>query len=282
MATLPTQKLLNFYETYGDKELAFNKSIIEITGLETKKVFLKIRSGQLPCVIYSCSMKTAKIIMTLGADDFEDIKKANNYVNLRFSFFQEKETKAPIMFFVASVIKSYTPFNMTRQISNDGSSVFLVSLEFSQKPPEDLIEIIGRVLEASDNFVKRKALRINIDNKVCEDMGIASNRIVVELQGSKRPCILKNASSFGCMVILALENPKTILLKRVKIIIPLLKDTSSFLSIEGEAVRAEPIPNSTGIYGIGLAFDENFIPFEWKEMLNKYLDKLEQIAKRKA
>ena len=281
MPTLPTQKLINFYETYGDKELAFNKSIIDITGLETKKVFLKIRNGQLPCVVYSSSMKTAKVIATLGNEDFEEIKKANNYVNLRLSFSPEKDMKNPIMFFVPSIVKSYNPFNMVKQISNDGASVFIVSLEFSQRPPEDLIEIMGRIMEANDNFLKRKALRINIDNRVCEDMGVTSNKITIEMTGIKKPCILKNASSFGCMVILAVEDPKAILLKRVKILIPLLRDESDFLLIEGEAVRAEPIPNSVGIYGIGIAFDENFIPFEWKEMLNKYLDKLEQMAKRK-
>ena len=147
MASFSAQKLNQYYDNYKKKEIAFNKSIIKLLGLETKKVFLKIKGDTWPCILYSCSMSNAKIIINLDNSGFEEIKKAKNFVNLRLSFFPA-ESKSPIMFFVPSIVKGYNVFN----IKITGQTPFLMTIEFSQKPPDDLIEILGKVFEINENF----------------------------------------------------------------------------------------------------------------------------------
>ena len=151
MAVLPNQKLSAFYQEFSDQEIAFNKSILNVTGLEPKMVYIKVRGDQWPCVVYSCSMKSSKIIINLDHNSFEEIKKAKNFVSLRLSF-RPKHTKAPINFFIPSIVKGYNTFKLKNQNS------FLMSLEFTQKPPDDLIEIIGRIFESIKNFEKRRWL----------------------------------------------------------------------------------------------------------------------------
>ena len=274
MANLSTQKLNHYYEHFSQKEIAFSKSIIQITGLETRKVFLKIKGEQTPCVVYSCSMKSAKIIINLDNSGFEEIKRAKNFVSLRLSFFP-KDAKSPVVFFVPSVVKGYNTFN----IKSNNSAAFLMSIEFTQKPPDDLIEILGRVLEAVENFEKRKSLRIALEGKVIEDMGLHSNKTIALIDNIKRPCILKNMSAFGCMVVMQC-NPKFVLNKKISLEVP-SKEQKSPLILEGTTMRSEDVSNRKDIHGIGIQFLEDKIPYEYKEMLNGYLDKLEEMMKKK-
>jgi hypothetical protein len=274
MANIPSQKLSQFYENYGMKELAFNKSIINATGLEPKKVFLKIRGDQYPCIIYSCSMKAAKVIINLDTTAFEEIKRAKNFVNLRLSFFP-KDVKSSVVFFVPSVVKGYNTFNS----QNNNSSSFLMTMEFTQKPPDDLIESIGKVFESSENFEKRKSLRIPLEGRTIDEIGFSSNKAVLTIDNIKRPCIFRNISSFGCMVILSC-NPKFILNKKTIIAIS-MKNNAIHLEIEGCAMHSEEVQGRKDLYAIGIQFAEDKIPFEYKDLLNTYLDILEDRMKKK-
>ncbi|HOV15412.1 MAG TPA: pilus assembly protein PilZ [Spirochaetota bacterium] len=274
MANLSSQKLNQFYEQFSQKEIAFSKSILQVTGLETRKVFLKIRGEQFPCVVYSCSMKASKIIINLDNVGFEEIKRAKNFVSLRLSFFP-KDAKNPVVFFVPSIVRGYNTFN----IKSSNTTAFLMSMDFTQKPPDDLIEIIGRILEASENFEKRKSLRIALEGRVIEDMGLHSNKSVAVIDNIKRPCILKNLSAFGCMVVMQC-NLKFILNKKISLEIN-SKELNSQIIMEGLTVRAEEVSDRKDIYGIGIQFEEDKIPFEYKEILNSYMDKLEDMMKNK-
>ncbi len=274
MANFSTQRLTQLYEKFFQKEIAFSKSIIQITGLETKKVFLKIKGEQSPCVVYSCSMRSAKIIINLDNSGFEEIKRAKNYVSLRMSFFP-KDAKNPIVFFVPSIVKGYNTFNIK---SNDAAA-FLMSIEFTQKPPDDLIEILGKILESVENFEKRKSLRIALEGKVIDDMGLHTNKTTALIDDIKRPCILKNLSAFGCMIVMQC-NPRFVLNKKIFLEIP-SKENRNPLSLEGTTMRAEEVSNRKDIHGIGIQFSEDKIPYEYKDMLNNYLDKLEDMMKKK-
>lgn len=272
MPTLPAQKLRGFYESYSEREIAFSRSILNITGLETRKVFIKIRGEQWPCVVYSCSMKSAKVIIKLDAEDFEAIKKAKNFVSLRLSF-APKHLKSPILFFVPAVVKGFNTFKLKKQNS------FLMTLDFTQRPPDDLIEIIGKIFLSIENFEKRRELRINLDNNVVKQFGLKSTQTVTVIDNIKRPGIMKNLSSSGCFLIMVC-NPKFIMNKQIKLIIASAY-YSSLIEIEGTIVRAEEVTGRKDIFGLGVVFDKTKIPFEFKEMMNEYLDNLEEMARQK-
>ena len=211
MATLPSQKLQELYEEYGSKEIAFNKSIRNATGVDTQKICLKIGGEHLPCILYSCSMNDAKVIMPLDTEAFEMIKRAKNLVNLRFAFCP-KNTKAPIIFFVSSIIKGFTSFELQHESS------YLVSLEFNQRPPDDLIETIGTIFQSIENFERRRELRITLDSNVVNDMEITSVNTYCVVDSIRRPCILKNLSASGCGIIM-MCNPKFLINKKITIAI---------------------------------------------------------------
>ncbi|OQB68647.1 MAG: PilZ domain protein [Spirochaetes bacterium ADurb.Bin133] len=272
MASLSTQKLNQYYDDYRKTEIAFNKSIIKALGLETRNIFLKIKGDPWPCVLYSCSMAQAKIIINLDTLGFEEIKRAKNFVNLRLAFFPS-DAKSSIYFFVPSVVKGYSVFNIksTERLS------FLMTIEFTQKPPDDLIEILGKVIESNENFKKRQSLRINLDGKVVTDIGLSTNKIIAEIDNIKRACILKNISANGVMVIMSCI-PKFIMKKKCYINI-LIQDSSEPLVIEGTVVRYEEVTDRKDIYGIGVEFVPEKVPFEYKDLINKYIDKLEEMAK---
>lgn len=270
MATLQSSKLRSFYELYGNKEIAFNKSIIKVTGLETKKIYIKIRGEQIPCVLYSCSMKTARVIVNLTNSDFEEIKKAKNFVSLRLSF-SPKTSKEPVVFFVPATVKGYNSFGAKDQ------SIFLMSLEFNQKPPDDLIEIMGKIFQSIENFEKRKELRIDLSTKVINDLGLASNKGISIIESIKRPCIIRNISPSGCFIVM-LCNPKFILEKAIQLF--LVSKTGDTVSLAGKILRSEPIEGRGDMHGLGILFDKEKIPYEYKEMINTYIDELELLAKR--
>lgn len=272
MATLPTQKLNILYESYKSKEIAFNKSIRAVTGLEAKKVCVKIHGDQWPCVLYSCSMTTAKVIITLDNAGFEEIKRAKNIISLKLSFFP-KNSKSPITFFVSAFVKGFNVF----KLQHDSS--FLMSLEFTQKPPDDLIEIIGKIFESISNFEKRSELRINLDPKVVSDMGLVSNNAYVLIDNIKRPCILRNVSPSGCAIILVC-NPKFVVNKKAVVGFYHI-DSTEPIHIDAVIKRYEDVSGRTDIFLLGLLFDSDKIPYEFKSLINDYIDKLEDMAKFK-
>lgn len=274
MPNLSNQKILSYYENYNLKEIAFNKSIIKVTGLESDKIFLKIKGDSWPCILYSASMKQAKIIVNLDSLAIESIKKSNNFVNLRLSF-SPKESKGPITFFVPSIVKGYNIFNL----NSTTNPPFLLTLLYSHKPPDDLIEILGKIIETAENFEKRKSLRINLDGKIISDIGFATNKSYAIVENIKRSCIIKNISASGCLIILSCI-PKFIMNKDIIVNI-FLSERKETLQLQGKIVRYEEVVNRRDIYGIGVEFYPDKIPYEYKILINNYLDKLETLVKKK-
>lgn len=273
MSELSAQKLNEFYDKYKAQELAFNKSIIQALGVDTSKVCMKIKGEPWPCVLYSCSMTSAKIIVNMDQDGFERIRLANNYVNLRLSF-SPKYGREPIMFFVSAMVRDYKTFNLNDKSSN----AFLMTLDFTTKPSEDLIEILGRVFEMNENFEKRKSLRVDVDEKVISIIGLATTKAILEIEGAKRQCLLKNLSATGVLAVMAC-NPDEVVKKHIRLYI-VESGTLRAITIEGTIMRTAEVRGNAKIYGVGIMFDADKIPYEYKNMLNGYIDKLELIKRR--
>ena len=62
MSIITSQQLSRYLEQYGTTEVTFNKQVIDATGLVPRNVFLKIADQQWPCIVYSSSMKGARVI----------------------------------------------------------------------------------------------------------------------------------------------------------------------------------------------------------------------------
>jgi hypothetical protein len=270
MAQLATHALKMLYKNYADREIAFNNSVIKVSGLEPKQVYLKVKGEQWSCVLYSCSMQSAKIIVNMDPQGFEILKQAKNFVNLRLSFLPP-DHKNSIVFFIPTHIEGYKNF------SENHKNTYLMNLKFTHKPPEDLIEILGSIIKEKEEFDKRQDIRISLEGKIIYDMGLSSNRGLALVENSKRTCIIRNLSSNGAMILMNCS-PDNLIDKNIKILM-VVSGSKVPLAIDGVIKRSESIQGRDDIHGIGVAFSKEVIPIEYQKMLNTYLNKLEKIAK---
>ena len=136
---------------------------------------------------------------------------------------------------------------------------------------------MGKIIKEKENFEKRKDIRINIDNRVAADMGLATTQGIALIDKIKRQCIFKNLSSHGSFILLACM-PKLIMEKTILLSLILAQD-KEIIQIEGKIVRYEDIQNRKDIYGIAVQFINENIPINYQRIINNYLEKLENLAK---
>ncbi len=194
MGLLTSQKLVALYERYKTIDVTYTKEIIQVTGLITQQVFLKCVSDFWPCVIYASSFVGAKIVSNTKSGLLIKLQQANNMASLRFCF-KNSESGAPVTFFVSAKCVGYSPYN-------DSKDVAVFNLQFTQRPPDDLIEIMGRMLDANINSTKRKDERINVTPESMRRLHVDSNNTAVFIQKVPRRCILRDISFSGAKVIM--------------------------------------------------------------------------------
>ena len=215
-------------------------------------------------------MKSAKVIANMDNLSFDAIKRAKNFINLRLSFLPP-EHKSPIMFFIPSNVDGYKNFSKSNPLTH------LINLSFTQKPPDDLIEILGNIIKEKEDYEKRHDVRINLEGKIIKDFGLNTNRSTIIIENIKRPCIIKNLSVSGAFIILSC-NPKFIMNKKAILNLSIIKHKVS-IQIEGVILRNESAENRKDIFGIGIEYNKEKIPLEYKELFNEYIEKLEEMAK---
>ena len=168
MPIITSQQINKYYAEYKEQEITFNNQIIQGTGLLTKQVFIKCQENRWPAVIYSSSMSRAKIITTLSAEELQLIKKAD-ILYLRFAFRQEDKTD-PILFFIPARITGLNPYKV------EMPNFYFISLCYTTRPPDDLIEILSSILETNSNAKRRKDERIVLNPTTEKKLGLESKK----------------------------------------------------------------------------------------------------------
>ncbi len=260
MPIMTSQQINNYFDNFKDSEITFTKEIIRATGLQPKHIFLKCVGYQLPCIIYSVSMTSAKVIANVSSDMYEQIRGANNLVSLRFAF-HESDKIDPLMFFVSGRVTGYNPYNAEKPSLN------FISLDFTQRPPDDLIAILGQIFEAKLISQKRKEERININADSVKKLGIKTKSASVYIQGVPRTCIIRDLSFSGAKVILAGVG-KFLLEKEAAVHIETVEKGQ--IEINGKIIRNEPVEGRKDLIAIAIQFEEEKTPIEYKMTLNEY------------
>jgi hypothetical protein len=261
MALLTNQQLNRYFENFFETEVTFTKEVIRATGLLPKKVMFKCLGYQWPCIIYSTSMKGAKIIANITTDSHEIIRKANNLVSLRFVFSQS-DSAEPISFFVSARVAGYNPYNKEKPNLN------FISLEYTQRPPDDLIGILGDLLEAASNSTKRKEERITIDANSMKKMGLKSKSTQVLIDNIPRTCIVRDLSFSGAKVIVP-GVAKFLLEKEAELHLSSVERKE--IVIKGKTIRHEPVEGRKDLAALAIKFHEDSVPMEYKMLINEYL-----------
>jgi hypothetical protein len=262
MGVLTSQKIAALYERFRDIDVTYSKEITQAMGLQSKQIYLKCVSDVWPCVIFSSSFQGAKVVINIKSGLIPKLQQANNMVSLRFCFMDPFQEGAEITFFVAARSMGYSPYG-------DAKDVGLLTVQFTQRPPDDLIEIMGRLLDANVNSTRRRGERILISPEILRRLKIHSSECAVFIQEVPRRCILRDISFGGARLIIQ-GVVKFLLEKEASLRIDFDEPRESFL-LKGKFTQAENVAYRKDMAIINLAFSEGQIPMGYKMRINEYL-----------
>jgi hypothetical protein len=264
MGVITSQRIASFYERYKAIDVTFTKEIIHVTGMITQQVYLKCVGDFFPCVVYSSSFQGARIVANIKNGLLEKLQQANNSVSLRLCF-KSLETGGPVTFFVSTRSAGYAPYGGSKDMA-------LFSLQFTQRPPDDLIEIMGRLLEANINSAKRREERIFLAPDTMRRMKLLSKESAVFIEGVPRRCILRDLSFSGAKLIM-MGVAKFLLEKRSALRVDFDDPRESFL-MKGKFIRSESVEGRKELVALAILYDEAAIPMGYKLRLNDFLSQV--------
>jgi hypothetical protein len=262
MAITTSQQIARYYDQFQDVEITFTKEIIRAMMLKTKEIYIKCLGYQWPCVIYSASMSGAKIIVSVNKTLNETLRKANNLVSLRLSF-NQRDKSDPLAFFVSARVGGFNPYSKEKPELN------FVSLTFTQRPPDDLIETLGRILEANVAAKRRKEQRITLTADNTKQLGIQPKNALLYVGNVPRRCLIRDVSFSGAKVIIV--GVAKFLVDKEATLRVQLDEPSEAIDIKGKVVRFEEVEGREDLAAVALNFDEEHVPMSYKMRLSNYL-----------
>lgn len=264
MGIATNQQISNYYDFYRDKEIIFFKDILRSLRIDPRQIYIKCNGAQWPCIINSTSFQMAKIILGTKGGAFAQVtKKDAPPVSLRFCFIEQGNE--PLSFFISGKVTEVTPYMNSKELA-------IITLTYTQRPPDDLILKLGTLIEANINFKQRKEDRIVISEDSKHKLGIEKEETVIFIQNVPRRCILRDLSFSGAKVIL-LGLSKFIKDKEAVIRINFM-DPFETVDIKGTVVAADFIEGRQDIVAASVRFDENQVPLSYKIHINNYLTTL--------
>jgi hypothetical protein len=211
--------------------------------------------------VYSSSFQEAKVVASVKSGITDKLQRANNSVSLRLCF-RNSETGAPVTFFVNARVAGYSAYGGSEDMA-------LFNLQFTQRPPDDLIEIMGRVLDANINSSKRKDERVLLTADSLRKLKILSKDTAAFIQGVPRRCILRDLSFSGAKIIM-MGVAKFLVDKDTALRLDFDDPRESFL-VRGKFVRAETVEGRKELVALAITFDEAVVPMGYKVRLNDFL-----------
>lgn len=250
-----------YYDYYRDKEIVFTKANLKSLRIDPRQIYIKCNGGQWPCIINSSSLMQAKIIIGTSSGVYTTLTKNKDApISIRYCFFDQNNE--PIQFFVNCTVfevKSY-------QGSNE---LCLVTLNFTSRPPDDLILRIGEFIEVNENFTNRKEERIALNENSMRFLGIPKEESYIFIAGVPRKCILKDLSFGGARAMLV-GIPKFLEGKNVDLRL-FFTDTNEKISLIGTIKAADFLEGRKDISVVHIEFNPDEIPMTYKFHINGYI-----------
>ena len=260
MGNLTRQKINDYYDQFKPVDVTFTKEVIQTTGLVTKEIQLKCASDFFPCVIYSTSFEAVKVVANNKSGILDRLKATNNVLSIRY-FFKIPATDEQIVFLTPSRMTGLSPYGQSPDMS-------CFTLEYSSRPPDDLIEIMGRILEANMNFTKRKCEKILITPETMRKIGLLTKDVSLIVNGASRHCILREMFFGGARIITVGEIPfsgDTDAAVKVE-----FEDPREECMIQGKLVKSDPVVANNNMFILTLLFTDP-VPMPYKVRINDYI-----------
>ena len=254
MAIATNQQIANYYDFYRDTEIIFSREILRVLRVDPRQIYIKCNGAQWPCIVNSTSFQMAKIILGTKGGAFAQVTQENvPPVSLRFCFIEQGNEK--LSFFISGKVTEVTPYLNSKELA-------ILTLSFTQRPPDDFILKLGSVIEANVNFVQRREDRII-------RLGIEREEVVIFVQNVPRKCILRDLSFSGAKVVL-LGLPKFVQNKEITLRIQ-FTDPYETVDIKGSVLSADFIEGRKDIVTASIKFNETEVPIAYKIHINNYI-----------
>jgi hypothetical protein len=262
MSTITSQQISRYFNLYKQTEVSFNTRIIAAFSLLPKEVCLRCKGQIIPCIIYSTSMESAKVLANLSDRQFKLIREANKLVSLRFCF-KIPDKPTPLAFFVTAKVVGFNRFD------KNNADLYFISLTYTQKPPNDLIEMLGALIDANTNARKRREVRIEIGVKTIKALNLDSKEAMVYIDKVPRKCIIRDLSFSGAKVMVV--GVAKYLMEKEAVLHLSFGDQPDALQLQGRIIRYEEVDGRKEIAAIAIKFDQKAIPVQYNIHINAYL-----------
>lgn len=261
MALVTSQVINKYYNDYQSTEVTFSKEIMHVLKMDPRQIYIKSGGLQWPCIINSTSFIQAKVILGTKSGAYKVISQKNPApVSLRFSFYQADGQL--MSFFVQAKVQLVQPYMNSSDLS-------IVTLFYTQRPPDDLISMIGTLLDANVNAVRRKEERIIINQESIRKLNLSRKEVKAAIQNVPRNCILQDLSFSGCRVVL-LGLAQYLLNKEIQLQFE-FEEPHEVINVTGTIVRANFIEGRKDIISASIQYAEGTVSIPYKIRINHYI-----------
>lgn len=261
MSVATSHQISRYYDYYRDKEIVFTKANLKFLRMDPRQFYVKCNGGQWPCLINSTSLQMAKVLVGTSSGLYAEVQKSTA-VSLSLHYCFITMSGDPVQFFVNCNVLEIKPYQ-------GSSDLVLITLMFTQRPPDDLIIRIGEFIEINENSKTRKEERIPINKNSLMVLGIAKEESVVFIADVPRRCILKDLS-FGGARIMLVGIPKFLTGKKIDLML-LFNETNEKLKVSGTIINSDFMEGRKDIAVVHISFDEAEVPMSYKFHINKYM-----------
>lgn len=267
MLAVVTSQLTNrLFDEYKDTELTFTKDIIHSLAMDPRQIAIKSEGSQWPCILNSTSFTIARIIVGTKGGAFQQLSKKDvPSVSVRFCFY--KQDGQLMSFFISGKVQQIQPYM-------NATDLAIVTIRFTQRPPDDLILMVGRLLDANVGSIRRKDEKIVITPESLRKLNLLKKEVILSIDTIQRNCVLHNLSFGGCGVIVV-GIPQFLKGKGINIKLE-FEDPHEVINLKGSIVAANPIKNRKGLAIAAIKFTENTVSLAYKLRINNYLSTIKK------
>ncbi len=261
MAVVTSQIISRYYDDFRNTEVTFTKDIIRTLAMDPRQIYIKCAGSQWPCIVNSSSFSQVRIIVGTKGGAFQAIaKKDPPPVSIRFAFYQSDGQLLSL--FISGKVMNIASYMNSKEMA-------VVTINYTQKPPDDFIEMIGHLIDANNNAIRRKEDRIVITPDALKKLGIPRKETVIVIQNVPRHCILQDLSFGGAKVVL-MGLSQFLLNKEVEMRIE-FDDPHEVIPLKGIIMNTIPVEGRKDIVIANIKFNEESISLSYKIHINNYL-----------
>lgn len=259
----------NYEVEYKGKEIKISTEIYNFLNIFST-VKMVIDNYSMFGIIYSISMNYIRIILKEKNETLLILAKNKNLCSIQLAENSyPKNNKTYFHFLPVELLDIYA-------YSYQDKKYNLLTLKFLSSLPEEIAIKVGKLFELKFGQNHRIHERIIVDNESIKQLKIDFDKSFIKFNGSKHKCLIKDLSYGGALVI-SFFNYEDAKNDEIDLIFS-FEFMNKEILIEGKSRSLNLIQTVNGkAFAIGIAFNENKIPFEYTLLIHDYFTQKQYI-----